>query len=183
MVESQNQKSFLDLAKSQTYVFPKVNHGDGAPRLDDSFSSEPPLSPASRYQETKKIINTIPIQNSTPDFRRGGDSSRHQVPQEKVGSSNCVHTTTHAMFVGDPSRGNGEARTRRAPLAQQELEVGRMPPNSWLPGPAWDCRSAGQGCFDRSLDWRAALKVSSCGNQSRLPHSGNLYSLPTSSES
>jgi len=79
----------------------QVNHGDGAPRLDDSFSSEPPLSPASR---------------------RGGDSSRHQVPQEKVGSSNCVHTTTHAMFVGDPSRGNGEARTRRAPLAQQELE-------------------------------------------------------------
>merc|ERR550517_1893110 len=79
----------------------QVNHGDGAPRLDDSFSSEPPLSPASR---------------------RGGDSSRHQVPQEKVGSSNCVHTTTHAMFIGDPSRGNGEARTRRAPLAQQELE-------------------------------------------------------------
>ena len=140
--------------------------------------------PCLLHPGTKKIINTIPIQNSTPDFRRGGDSSRgHQVPQEKVGSSNCVHTTTHAMFVGDPSRGNGEARTRRAPLAQQELEVGHMPPNFWLPGPAWDCRSAGQGgCSDRSLDWRTALKVSSCGNQSRLPHSGNLYSLQTFSE-
>jgi len=81
----------------------QVNHGDGAPRLDDSFSSEPPLSPASR---------------------RGGDSSRHQVPQEKVGSSNCVHTTTHAMFVDEPRAGNGEANRggRRAPLAQQEFE-------------------------------------------------------------
>merc|ERR1719412_107430 len=79
----------------------QVNHGDGAPRLDDSFSSEPPLSPASRR----------------------GDSSRvHQASQEKVGSSNCVHTTTHAMFVEEP-RGNGEAsKGRRAPLAQQEFE-------------------------------------------------------------
>jgi len=80
----------------------QVNHGDDAPRLDDSFSSEPPLSPASRR----------------------GDSSRHQVSQEKVGSSNCVHTTTHAMFVDEP-RGNGEAnRGRRAPLAQQEEPLG-----------------------------------------------------------
>merc|ERR1719458_1692394 len=79
----------------------QVNHGDGASRLDDSFSSEPPLSPASR---------------------RGDSSRAHQVSQEKVGSSNCVHTTTHAMFVDEP-RNNGEAgRGRRAPLAQQEFE-------------------------------------------------------------
>jgi len=83
----------------------QVNHGDGAPRLDDSFSSEPPLSPASR---------------------RGGDSLRHQDPQEKVGSSNCVHTTTHAMFVDEP-RGEANRGGRRAPLAQQEFEVGRYP--------------------------------------------------------
>merc|ERR1719460_2687372 len=98
----------------------QVNHGDGAPRLDDSFSSEPPLSPASR---------------------RGDSSRAHQVSQEKVGSSNCVHTTTHAMFVDEP-RGTAKAgRGRRAPLAQQEFEVSsHLPPVSWLPGLAWDCR-------------------------------------------
>merc|ERR1712038_1169987 len=52
----------------------QVNHGDGGARLDDSFSSEPPLSPATRR----------------------ADTSRHYASQEKVGSSNCVHTTTHA---------------------------------------------------------------------------------------
>lgn len=77
----------------------QVNHGDGGARLDDSFSSEPPLSPATRR----------------------ADTSRHYASQEKVGSSNCVHTTTHAMFVGEP-RGNGEARGKRAPLAEQESE-------------------------------------------------------------
>jgi len=77
----------------------QVNHGDGAARLDDSFSSEPPLSPSVRRDT-------------------------HSRQQERVGSSNCLHTTTHAMFVGDPGAlGNGEAsRSRRAPLAQQELE-------------------------------------------------------------
>merc|ERR1719447_2091586 len=77
----------------------QVNHGDGAARLDDSFSSEPPLSPSVRR-----------------------DTNSRQ--QERVGSSNCLHTTTHAMFVGEPGAlGNGEAsRSRRAPLAQQELE-------------------------------------------------------------
>jgi len=78
----------------------QVNHGDGAARLDDSFSSEPPLSPSVRRDT-------------------------HSRQQERVGSSNCLHTTTHAMFVGEPGAplGNGEAsRSRRAPLAQQELE-------------------------------------------------------------
>merc|ERR1719228_533870 len=78
----------------------QVNHGDGAPRLDDSFSSDPPLSPSVRRDT-------------------------HSRQQERVGSSNCLHTTTHAMFVGEPGAlGNGEAsRSRRAPLAQQELEA------------------------------------------------------------
>ena len=40
-----------------------------------------------------------------------------------------MHTTTHAMFVDEPRAGNGEANRggRRAPLAQQEFEVGRFP--------------------------------------------------------
>merc|ERR550517_513730 len=84
----------------------QVNHGDGAARLDDSFSSEPPLSPSARRDT-------------------------HSRQQERVGSSNCLHTTTHAMFVGEPGAlgnlGNGEAsRSRRAPLAQQEFEVSQV---------------------------------------------------------
>ena len=110
---------------------------------------------------------------------RRADTSRHYASQEKVGSSNCVHTTTHAMFVGEP-RGNGEARGKRAPLAEQESEVGCLQWVSWLPGLAWDCRFAGQDCCDRSLDWRTLKK---CGNRSKRPHFGNLYSLQTSSDS
>ena len=129
----------------------------------------------------KKIAKTT--QCTKPDSRRGDSSRVQQVSQERVGSSNCVHTTTHAMFVDEP-RGNGEAsRGRRAPLAQQEFEVSsHMPPVSWIPGLAWDCRYAGEDCCDRSPGWRP-LNVPPCGNQSRLPLSGNLYSLQSSSKS
>ena len=149
----------------------------------DWMTLSPANLPCLLHPGTKTIATTNLMHNIKPDSRRGDSSRVHQASQEKVGSSNCVHTTTHAIFVEEP-RGNGEAsKGRRAPLAQQEFEVSSlMPQVSWLPGLAWDCRYAGQGCCDRSLGWRP-LKVSPCGNQSRLPPSGNLYSLQSSSKS
>ena len=102
----------------------KVNHGDGAARLDDSFSSEPPLSPSVRC-----VDNYQKHFSDLTHFAHRRDT--HSRQQERVGSSNCLHTTTHAMFVGEPGAlgnlGNGEAsRSRRAPLAQQELEVSQV---------------------------------------------------------
>ena len=72
--------SLFDRSRSKPHASHKVNHGDGAPRLDDSFSSEPPLSPASRYKDhhhqnhahDKTRFQARRRQFTTPGFPREG---------------------------------------------------------------------------------------------------------------
>jgi len=80
----------------------QVNHGEaGSARLDDSFSSEPPLSPVTRQWTTSKISDNQVTR-------------RHVSTSEKmISSTGELHKTTHAMFVS-------EHRQRRAPLAEPQ---------------------------------------------------------------
>jgi len=96
----------------------QVNQNEaGSGRLDESFSSEPPLSPASRQWATSKI--------SESQVTR-----RHISTSEKmISNSGELHKTTHSMFLS-------EHRQRRAPLAQPQDMDDIEDPGAGLLAPA-----------------------------------------------
>jgi len=87
----------------------QVNRGQERERLDTSYSSEPPSSPATRHLSSSNRVS-----ESQASTRRQMSTS-----EKKVSGRTETHTATHSLYVSE-HREQSRRREGRAPLAQQQ---------------------------------------------------------------